>query len=142
MDRQLGLRNRVNLCLDGLTDVLGVLLRIRKANQLAIITHAEQKLPAHRIGKSTDALEPTHRIVSLKHQFLVVRTRLTNVCAKLHVEYYTKNKKLPVQKLRFKRIFLSCAQRTAAPISPPTTAPTAAAPSATHPAFPPWWWTW
>ena len=44
---------------------------------------AEQQLAALRVGKRADALEPTRRVFALKHQLLVVRSRLADIFIKV-----------------------------------------------------------
>ena len=56
MNRQVRLRNRIHLRLDGLADVLRIFLGVLKTNQLTAVAHAIQELATLRDGKSAHAL--------------------------------------------------------------------------------------
>ena len=79
MQREVDLRHGVHLHLDGFAYELGIVLRIGKADKCTVVRHAEQQPSALGVGERADALEPTRGILALKHQLLVVRSRLSYV---------------------------------------------------------------
>ena len=60
------LRKGRDALFDEAADCLGVLLRVGKANDAAVIVHAEQQHPADPVGKGADAFQPAFRFFTSK----------------------------------------------------------------------------
>ena len=70
------LRQGRDTLFDEAADCLGVLLRVGKANDAAVIIHAEQQHPADPIGKGADTFQPAFRFFHFQSDLEIDLRRL------------------------------------------------------------------